>query len=124
VYRSVMKTLAPLLALSIPLLTSSCASSAVDNKVTTLWVFKSAGTTQCSGQHVELSRFAEQLHSGGVGIVSSSCGTDGGIYPAACGFPDGRIAAFEISTNDAESATKIGFIPLGQAREAKVGSCH
>jgi len=70
-----------------------------------------------------LAALQAQLTAANVEVRSAACGTDGFLYPAICGVPDGRIGIFEISPAQAEAAAAAGFKPLSTAPQAQIISC-
>jgi len=86
-------------------------------------VYKYVGSKQCSGGGTPLATMMRQLSDGGIPVMNVNCGTDGRIYPAMCGAPDGRVAIFELSSADAQASSKLGFAPLSTLPDAKVVPC-
>ncbi|MBT9613923.1 MAG: hypothetical protein IV108_11740 [Burkholderiales bacterium] len=111
-------------ATALALATASCVSANTTASQTTVHIFKSAGTVQCAGGGDDLPTLARQLEEAGLKVRSSACGSDGRMRAAMCGVSDGRIVIFELSSDDAQSSSKLGFAPLGNLPEAKVVPCR
>jgi len=89
-----------------------------------LRVFKSLGGVQCEPGAKTPADLVGELNAAGVRVKQAACGTDGKMYPAACGGPDGRIAIMEIDEEDAEKAAGLGFSPLSTLPEARPTFCR
>lgn len=110
--------------IALALVAGSCANINRTEAQDTVRVFKYAGSVQCTGGGSDLPTIERQLTDGGLKVLSAACATDGRMRMAMCGANDGRLAIFEISGSDAESASKLGFIPLSKLPDAKVASCQ
>ena len=102
---------------------ASCAGADSSSPPGTIRVFKSLGSVQCAAAGVDLRTLEKQLDDAKLKVLSSSCGSDGRMHAAMCGASDGRIAIFELSAKDAESAAKLGFNAIGALPEAKLLPC-
>jgi hypothetical protein len=103
-------------------LTELAACDGSDDSDTSIKVFKSMGTQQCSAG-VPLSVLQGQLAAANVQVSASACGTDGMANPTVCGTPDGKIGIFDISSNQASAAAAAGFTPLSSLPGAKTVPC-
>jgi len=110
-------------AIALALATASCVSANPTASEATVRVYKSAGSVQCAGGGTDLPTLARQLEDAGLKVRSSACGSDGRMRAAMCGAPDGRIVIFELSSDDAQSSSKLGFAPLSNLPDAKEVPC-
>lgn len=86
-------------------------------------VYKYMGSKQCSGGGIPLATMMRQLSDAGVPVKNVSCGTDGRMYTAMCGAPDGRIGIMEIPEHKVAAAAALGFAPLSGLPEATKTLC-
>lgn len=86
-------------------------------------VYKYVGSKQCNGGGVRLETMMRQLSTAGVPVMNVSCGTDGRMYPAMCGAPDGRIGILEIPESKVNAAAALGFAPLSNLPDASKTVC-
>lgn len=112
-----------LIAIVLALLSASCVSANQAPMQGTLRVFKSAGGVQCADSGSDLATLTQALEAAGLKVLSASCGTDGRMRAAMCGAPDGRIAIFELSAEDAPAALKLGYAALSNLHDAKLAPC-
>jgi hypothetical protein len=110
-------------AFMLALAASACVTTNHAEMHATVRVFKYTGSVQCVGGGIDLPAMARQLTDAGLQVLSSACGTDGLMRAAVCGTSDGRIGIFELSANDAQAASKLGFMPLSELREARIVPC-
>jgi hypothetical protein len=87
-------------------------------------LYKTAGSVQCTGGGLSLPELQRQLNSAEILVLSSACGSDGKMYPAACGAPDGRIGIFQVPEAQAQAAAKLGFAPLSELPDATRVPCQ
>lgn len=87
-------------------------------------LYKYAGSKQCFGGGTTLQALQRELAGKGIRVLASSCGTDGRVYAATCGAPDGRIIIFEVPANQAAVAQSLGFAPLATLPEASRVACR
>jgi hypothetical protein len=88
-----------------------------------VFMYKYAGSVQCTGGGLSLPEMATQLSNAGVQVISSSCGVDGNPRIAMCGAADGRIGIFELAPSQTQAATNAGFAPLSQLPAASKTTC-
>ncbi len=86
-------------------------------------VYKYVGSKQCSGGGTSLATMMRQLSDGGIPAMNVNCGTDGRMYPAMCGAPDGRIGILEVPGAKVSAAAALGFAPLSNLPEASKTAC-
>ncbi len=103
---------------------SACGVPQKTDTHSTARVFKSFGTTQCSGGDVDLAAVLRGLKDTGIRVLDASCGVDGLARVAMCGAGDGRIAIAEIDAGDLRRAQDQGFALLSSVPEAKVVPCR
>lgn len=110
-----MRLVFPMLA---AILITGCATSSEPTQAPvlseTVQVSKSTGSKQCEGGGKSLAVLHSELAQAGVGVTEASCGTDGRMYPAACGYPDGRIVIFSIAATDRSRAEAQGYSLLAE----------
>ncbi|WP_140984810.1 hypothetical protein [Asticcacaulis tiandongensis] len=110
-----MRLVFPLLA---AVLMTGCATGdeAVNGPVLseTIQVSKSTGSKQCEDGGKSLDALRGELAQAGVRVTDASCGSDGRMYPAACGYPDGRIVIFSIAAKDTARAKVQGYSLLAE----------
>jgi hypothetical protein len=87
-------------------------------------VYKYMGSVQCSGGGISLATMQQQLTSGGVTVLASSCGTDGKAYVAMCGAPDGAIGIFDVPAEQADRALSLSFARLSDLPNAARLPCR
>jgi sugar phosphate isomerase/epimerase len=102
----------------------ACASEPAASTETNLRVARPLGSVQCSASGVPVSALARELADRGVKVLGTACATDGRMYAAMCGAPDGRLGVLEIRAADAEAAAALGFKPLEQWRGAATVPCR
>lgn len=86
-------------------------------------VYRSTGSRQCEEGGATPEQLRAQLEAAGVRVLSTTCGSDGRMYPSVCGAPDGRIVIFGISPNQLEAATDAGFMPMAELPDAQRLEC-
>ena len=86
-------------------------------------VYKYVGSKQCSGGGTPLATMMRQLSDAGIPAMNVNCGTDGRMYPAMCGAPDGRIGILEVPEAKVSAAAALGFAPLSGLPEASKTVC-
>lgn len=112
-----------LIVLSTSLMVGACADMGRVAQGPGVPVYKYVGSKQCNGGGVTLAAMMRQLSEGGVPVMSVSCGTDGRMYPAMCGAPDGRIGILEVPDIKVAAAGALGFAPLSSLPEANKMPC-
>lgn len=121
--RTHRQPIATAVAIALALATASCVSANPTAAQTTVRVYKSVGSIQCVGGGADLASLARQLQDAGLKVHSSACGSDGRMRAAMCGAPDGRIMIVELSGDDAQASSKLGFAPLSNLPDAKEIPC-
>lgn len=104
------------------LLTASCGGGG-DNVAATVSVYKSLGSSQCTGGGLTLSALQYQLAAAGIQAIAASCGLDGNVYPAICGASDGHIGIFTVPPQDVQLAVTLGFAALSTLPAAVPQAC-
>lgn len=112
-----------LIVLAAALVLSACADFGRGVPAPGVSVYKNVGSKQCSGGGTSLATMMRQLSDGGVPVMNVSCGTDGRMYPAMCGAPDGRIGILEVPEAKVSAATALGFALLSSLPEASKTVC-
>jgi len=107
---------------------SACAApppppAAPKPSASTVEVYKSLGRKQCEAGGETLDTLRAQLQRAGVVARGASCGTDGMMRAAMCGMGTGDIGIFTVRKADAVRATKAGFRPLTDLRDAERTPC-
>ncbi|RMX07968.1 hypothetical protein D8I35_02250 [Corticibacter populi] len=72
-------------------------------------VVKPLGSRQCEGGGSTLEQLQVQLAGAGVRVLAAAQGSDGRMYPAVCGAPDGRVGVFTIPAGQVDAAANAGF---------------
>lgn len=86
------------------------AKTSTDARV---WVRKSDGSRQCEGAgKITPKSAANELAKAGVMVYLARAGSDGRMYTSVCGAPTGKTVDLEISGNDIQKATALGFQPI------------
>jgi hypothetical protein len=108
-----MRPALPAILLAAAAMTAACASERVR-------VFKPAGTRQCEAAPAATPQaLLQPLEAAGVRVLGRACGSDGRMRPQVCGAPDGRIVIADVARADADTAAKLGYLPLpADAHEA------
>lgn len=105
-------------------MTTACGGAGSPESVPyTLAVYASLGTRQCETGGTSLDALRQRLVGAGLRVVESACGSDGRVYPAVCGAPDGRIAIFDIATSASLPALPAGFAALTTLPDASRRPC-
>lgn len=104
------------------LLTVSCGGGG-DSVAANVSVYKSLGSSQCTGGGLTLSALQYQLAAAGIQAIAASCGLDGNIYPAVCGASDGHIGIFTVPPQDVQLAVTLGFAALSTLPAAVPQAC-
>lgn len=86
-------------------------------------VYKYVGSKQCSGGGTPVEKMMRQLSEAGIPVINVNCGTDGRMYPAMCGAPDGRIGILEVLEAKVSATGALGFAPLSNLPEARKTVC-
>lgn len=102
---------------------SACADFGRVAQVPGINVYKYVGSKQCNGGGTPLATMMRQLSDAGVPVMNVSCGTDGRIYPAMCGAPDGRIGILEVPEAKVSAVGALGFALLSSLPEASKTVC-
>ena len=79
-------------------------------------IYQDAGSTQCQDDGLSLAQMQKQLEAAEIPFTDAACGTDGRMYTAMCGSPDGKIGLFQI----ARQAARAGC--PGRALQVEVAS--
>lgn len=109
--------------IAAPLILSACVNMGQVAPVQGIPVYKYMGSKQCGGGGVPLAAMMRQLSDGGIPAMNVNCGTDGRMYAAMCGAPDGRIGIMEVPEAKVAAATALGFAPLSNLPEASKTVC-
>lgn len=75
----------------------------------TVKIYKNTGALQCGKPGIPLGLMEKALRANGIEVTSSSCGSDGYLYPAVCGGRTGSISVYEIKIADLPNAISLGF---------------
>lgn len=86
-------------------------------------VYLTLGSRQCQEGGRTVSDVQKMLREAGIQVLASSCGTDGMMYPAVCGAPDGRIAIIDVPEGQVEAARKLGLSLLSERPHAQRVAC-
>lgn len=112
-----------LIVLAAALMLSACANFGRVAPAPGVSVYKYVGSKQCTGGGTSLATMMRQLSDGGIPAMNVNCGTDGRMYPAMCGAPDGRIGILEVPEAKVSAAAALGFAPLSNLPEASKTVC-
>lgn len=112
-----------LIAVVILAALSACADFGRVTQPPGVNVYKYVGSKQCSGGGTPLATMMRQLSDAGISAMNVNCGTDGRMYPAMCGAPDGRIGILEVPEAKISAAGALGFAPLSSLPEAGKTVC-
>lgn len=112
-----------LIAMTATLWMSACADMGRVSPAAGVAVYKYIGSKQCEGGGTPVEKMVRQLSEAGISVINVNCGTDGRMYPAMCGAPDGRIGILEISEGKVSAAAALGFAPLSNLPEASKTVC-
>lgn len=113
----------PIGMLAIAIALSACAAPPPPGAMPAVQVYKSNGSVQCAEGGTGLDALRRQLEQAQIRVMRASCGTDGRMYAAMCGAPDGRIGIFEIPEAEAARALKLGFAALRNLPDARAVPC-
>ena len=102
---------------------SACADLGRVAPASGVSVYKYVGSRQCEGGGTPVEKMMRQLSEAGIPVINVHCGTDGRMYPAMCGAPDGRIGILEVPEGKVSAATALGFAPLSGLPEASKTVC-
>lgn len=86
-------------------------------------VWKSRGAIQCGSKGTPPEQMARELEAAGITVLAHACGSDGRLYPAMCGKPDGKINIFTIPAGQLEQAAALQFRPLASLPDAHQTAC-
>lgn len=89
----------------------------------TIEVYKDAGSTQCEDDGQSLEAMQKELIDAQIPVAEAACGTDGKMYTAMCGAPDGKIGIFTIDPSDLPPARALGFEALANVPDASRVPC-
>lgn len=112
-----------LIAIFIFAALSACADFGRVTQPPGVNVYKYVGSKQCSGGGTPVEKMMRQLSEAGIPVTNVNCGTDGRMYPAMCGAPDGRIGILEVPEAKISAAGALGFAPLSNLPEASKNVC-
>ena len=102
---------------------SACADLGRVTPAPGVSVYKYVGSRQCEGGGTPVEKMMRQLSEAGIPVMNVHCGTDGRMYPAMCGAPDGRIGILEVPEGRVSAATALGFAPLSNLPGASKTVC-
>ncbi len=77
-------------------------------------VYKSVGSRQCTQGGVSLSELKRQLTQAGIAVRRATCAFDGSKYPTVCGEPDGAIGILDVPVSQLADATRHGYALLSE----------
>lgn len=86
-------------------------------------IYQDAGSTQCQDDGLSLEQMQQQLAEADIPFADAACGTDGKMYTAMCGSPDGKIGMFQIAPEHLQQARALGFEALANVPEATEVDC-
>ncbi|MBL4834415.1 MAG: hypothetical protein JKY26_10650 [Pseudomonas sp.] len=86
-------------------------------------IYQDAGSTQCQEDGLSLEQMQQQLREADIPFADAACGTDGKMYTAMCGSPDGKIGMFQIAPEHLQQARALGFEALANVPEATEQDC-
>lgn len=86
-------------------------------------IYQDAGSTQCQDDGLSLAQMQQQLAEADIPFTEAACGTDGKMYTAMCGSPDGKIGLFRIAPQHLQQARALGFEALANVPEAAEVDC-
>lgn len=89
----------------------------------TVGIYQDAGSTQCQDDGLSLDQMKQQLEDAGIPFTNAACGTDGRMYSAMCGSPDGKIGLFEIAPEHLQQARALGFEARAKVPDATRVPC-
>lgn len=99
------------------------AAACATTPPTTVSVYLVLGSRQCQDGGRTLAEVQKMLTDAGVRVLAAGCGSDGMMYPAVCGAPDGRIAILDVPPEQVEAARKLGFSLLTERPRAQRLAC-
>ena len=102
---------------------SACADFGTKAPASGVAVYRYVGSKQCEGGGVSVEKMMRQLSEGDIPVINVYCGTDGRMYPAMCGAPDGRIGILEVPEGKVSAAGALGFAPLSSLPGASKTVC-
>lgn len=111
------------LLMSSAMMLSACADLGRVAPAPGVSVYKYVGSRQCEGGGTPVEKMMRQLSEAGIPVMNVHCGTDGRMYPAMCGAPDGRIGILEVPEGKVSAAAARGFAPLSNLPEASKTVC-
>ena len=86
-------------------------------------IYQDAGSTQCQEDGQSLEQMERQLTDADIPFSAAACGTDGKMYTAMCGSPDGKIGLFEIAPEHLQQARALGFEARANVPDAAETEC-
>lgn len=89
----------------------------------TVAVFRSLGSTQCTGGGTTAAALQNALINAGVQVVAATCGVDGQVRAPVCGESDGKIAVFDVALGHESVAQALGFALLATLPNAQRQPC-
>lgn len=111
------------LMMTAAMMLSACADLGRVAPASGVLVYKYGGSKQCEGGGTPVEKMMRQLSEAGIPVMNVHCGTDGRMYPAMCGAPDGRIGILEVPEGKVSAAAALGFAPLSGLPEASKTVC-
>jgi len=108
---------------SVTCLVSACTQFGPQALPLSVPVYQYIGSKQCQGGGTALATMMRKLSDAGIPAMNVSCGTDGKMYPAMCGAPDGRIGIVGVPEDKVAAAAKLGFAPLSNLPDATKTVC-
>jgi hypothetical protein len=86
-------------------------------------IYLDSGSTQCQDDGLSLEEMQQLLIDVEIPFSDASCGTDGNMYTAMCGSPDGSIGMFQIAPQHLQQARALGFEALAKVPNASRVDC-
>lgn len=86
-------------------------------------IYLDSGSTQCQDDGMTLEEMQQLLVDADIPFSEASCGTDGNMYTAMCGSPDGRIGMFQIAPEHLQLSRALGFEALANVPDASSVDC-
>ncbi|GGD07867.1 hypothetical protein [Halopseudomonas salina] len=102
---------------------SGCSQAGSTDLVGEVGIYLDSGSTQCRDDGMKLEEMQQLLGDADIPFSAATCGTDGNMYTAMCGSPDGRIGIFQIAPEHLQLARALGFEALANVPDASPVDC-
>lgn len=99
---------------------TQAGSTTLDGEV---GIYLDSGSTQCQDDGMNLEEMQQLLVDADIPFSAATCGTDGNMYTAMCGSPDGRIGIFQIAPEHLQQSRALGFEALANVPDASPVDC-